>query len=66
MVWQDGGGAVYGYAAVVISSSSFTSCYTSGQVSARLGVIVHGASRVGGHAFMYILVVVFAVVVQPT
>ena len=55
-----------GNAAVSISSSSFTSCYTSGGVSAWLGVIVHGASRVGSHECMYILVVVFAVVAQRT
>ena len=57
---------MFGNAAVVISSSSFTSCYTSGKVSAWLGVMVHGASRVGGHECMYMLVVVFAVVTQPT
>ena len=55
-----------GNAAVSISSSSFTSCRANGGVSAWLGVMVHGASRVGGHAYMYKLVVVLAVVARPT
>ena len=43
-----------GNAAVAISSSGFTSCDTSGEVSAWLGVMVHGASRAGGHACMHV------------
>ena len=43
---------MYGNVALSISSSSFTSCYTSAKVSAMLGVMVHGAVRVGCHACM--------------
>ena len=63
---------MYGIAALAISSSSFTLCYTIvGVVSAWLGamvhgVMVHGAVRAGGHACMHIVVVVLAVVAQPT
>ena len=68
VVWQTGGGAVFGYEAVSMISSRFTSCYASGGVSAWLAiaVMVHGAVRVGCHACMYIHVVVLAVIAQPT
>ena len=45
---------MYGIAVLSINSSTFTSCYTSGWVSACLGVIVHGTSRAGDHACMYV------------
>ena len=38
---------MHGNAALTISSSTFTLCYTSGKVSAWLGVMVHGAVKVG-------------------
>ena len=53
-------------AALSISSSRFTSCYTSGGVSTWLGVMVHAAVRVGDYACMYTHVVVLAVIAQPT
>ena len=43
-----------GNAAVTISRSSFILCYTSGKVSALLGDMVHGAPRVGCHAYTYL------------
>ena len=55
-----------GNAALSISSSSFASCYSSGGVSAWLGVMVHGTLRLGADACMYIHVVVLAVFAQPT
>ena len=45
---------MYGYKALAISLSSFTLCYASGGVSALLGVMVHGASRVACHAYTYL------------
>ena len=45
---------MYGHAAVTISSSGFTMCFTSGGVSAWLGVMVHGALRVGDYACMHV------------
>ena len=45
---------MYGNAAVAISGSNFTLCYTSGGVSAWLGVMVHGALRVGDYACMHV------------